>query len=129
MKNSPEPKDAEMTPEEILLKAADEIARYGHTKDAFFHCHQEHEWATARSCAVGAIARVSGKTTPDGPFVPEVDDSVLTSEPVKLLAATIREKGRGTPGTSFDTIVHFNDSKETTAEDVILMMKEAAQRG
>lgn len=114
-----------MTPEETLAKAADDLATHGHAKETFYDSTSRQDWVTAPACALGAIARVTGHASKSQGIVRE---EIFTSEAVKKLAATIR---RGLPelfaeADDYATVTGYNDHKDTTAEDMILTMKEAA---
>lgn len=113
-----------MTPEEILTKAADDIATHGHAKETFYNSTGRQDWQTAPACALGAIARVTGYASKTQGIVRE---EVFTSEAAKKLAAKIRAKdGRYALADNYGTITGYNDDDHTTAEDMILTMKEAA---
>lgn len=113
-----------MTPEETLAKAADDLATHGHAKETFYASSGEQPWQTAPACALGAIARVTGYASKRQGIV---RDEIFASEAVKKLAATIRAKvGAYADADNYCTVTGYNDDNHTTAEDVILMMKEAA---
>lgn len=114
-----------MTPEETLIKAADDLATHGHAKGTFYNPSGAQSWETASACALGAIARVTGYASKGQGIV---RDEIFTSEAVHKLAATIREKGGkyANLGDNYCTVTGYNDDDHTTAEDVILTMKEAA---
>jgi hypothetical protein len=109
-----------MTPEELLLKAADEIARTGHCKGMYYTGGDER---TAAVCAYGAMARAAsdGRTAD---YFGELDGPgrALVRDAAALLASEIY------PFVSdpFHIITRFNDEDSTTGEDVILAMKRAA---
>jgi hypothetical protein len=117
-----------VTPEEILLKAAEDLATYGHAKEKFYAGTLKGNWETAPACAYGSLARVAGAANENG-TVTDVSVGTL-GEAAKKLAAQIRESF---PHFSHDdpyfTITRYNDHDNTTGEDVILAMKEAAHRG
>jgi hypothetical protein len=111
--------------DEILTLAAGDIAQHGHAKETFYQSTGTQTWEVAPACALGAIARVSGCAREGNGIV---TDAVFSTEAVRRLAGTIRGKLGGSYATADDylTITGFNDDDSTTAEDVILMMKEAA---
>jgi len=116
-----------VTPEEILAKAAEDIAIHGHAKEKFYSSTSYEGWQTAPACALGAIARVTGYASKSQGIVRE---EIFESEAAKKLAATIRGKVDGfSVADDYQTITGYNDHKDTTAEDMILAMKEAAHRG
>lgn len=120
-----------MTPEAQLLHAALAITRYGHHKHGFFdgsaHDYESpYPYAKAPACATGAIARAAGFMYPSGRAV---SDDVVESEAVARLAETItrlRPEFSARTGEAFRTVVDFNDHPNTTAEEVVLIMREAA---
>ena len=113
-----------MTPEETLAKAADDLATHGHAKETFYDSTSRQDWVTAPACALGAIARVTGHASKSQGIV---RDEIFTSEAVKKLAAKIREKdGEYAYSDDYSTVTGYNDDDHTTAEDMILTMKEAA---
>lgn len=110
-----------MTPEEALLKAADDLAEHGGCKGVFI-ADREHP-DTSPACAMGAIARATGQITLDGLVGPDVGQG----EAVRMLAQQIRGGFFPVkPGHAFNIVASFNDSDTTTTEDVILAMKKAA---
>ena len=116
-----------MTPEEILLAAAEDQAKHGNTKGSFYKADvgglPPLSWREQPACALGSIARVSGKVTTAG----YVEESTLDREVVIRLANTIvRHTGLWNKCYPGAVISGFNDDPSTTAEDVILMMKRAA---
>lgn len=113
-----------MTPEEILIKAADDLATHGHAKETFYNSSGAQSWETASACALGAIARVTGHASKGQGIVRE---EIFEDEAVKKLAAKIREKGgMYADDSDYAVVTGYNDADHTTAEDVILTMKEAA---
>lgn len=98
-----------MTPEEILLKAADDIATNGHYKGNYF---AGGDRANGPACALGAIDRATYGRGLRTDFHP----SPLLASALHLLAKEI----------GVSNIADWNDAPETTAEDVILAMKRAA---
>lgn len=111
-----------MTPEELLLKAADEIATRGHAKRSYRNSD------TGGVCAYGAmtLAATGGRywnypdTYGDSPV------KALIGQAAELLA---RQTGfeHLADATGFDMVTYFNDADDTTGEDVILAMKRAAK--
>lgn len=123
-----------MTPQEILLAAAEDLAKHGHNKQNFYGTPPPGKGPeSAPACAMGSIARVmeaprvwNGYATLD-----------ISSHPaVHLLAEQIhREMPGWVPGSddyvtvatfNYVTVATFNDLPSTTGEDVILAMKKAA---
>ena len=99
-----------MTPEELLLKAADDIAENGHHKGSYF----AGEGRTGAACALGALDRAAWGAT-RGVRYSYATERVL-SEAIGLL---VKQCGSG-------LIPRWNDAPGTTAEDVILTLKKAA---
>ncbi|WP_432112784.1 DUF6197 family protein [Streptomyces sp. S1] len=120
-----------MTPEEHLLKAAEDVAEHGHAKDYYFDTGGKRvAWSTAPSCALGSIARAGDLCNEAGLVMGEV---IADNHPTaRLLADHLREKyphlAMKSPD-NYSLITTFNDDKNTTGEDVILAMKEAAHHG
>lgn len=115
-----------MNPREILIKAAEDLAEKGHCKGSFFKPMQPGEMRYASeerpACALGALSR-AGKLQLD---------RIEQHPAAQLLADHIQERFPALiPDLTapYDIITEFNDSNETTGEDVILAMKEAAHRG
>lgn len=116
-----------MKPRELLRKAADEIARTGHWKEKYSQPGTPEQVAPV--CAYGALTRAAtgGKTTVYGRDE-HLETWHLIDLAADLLAETIEGGTRGEESPSFGIITHFNDDPSTTGEDVILMMKKAAER-
>lgn len=113
-----------MTPEEHLLKAAEDMAEHGQAKESFFAPGQR--WETAAACAIGSIAR-SGNLTRDGGIVKE---GACGSPAVRLLARQIRlEHPAYDIHDDYQAVTLYNDADSTSAEDMILTMKRASQHG
>lgn len=113
-----------MTPEETLLKAADDLAQYGHTKGTFFWTSDEQTWHTAPACAFGALARVIGEGAINEYGTVSGDDA---GDAVQRLANVIRDKVDALKlADNYQAITGYNDMDSTTGEDIILAMKEAA---
>lgn len=108
-----------MTPEEVLEKAAQALAEKGHCKGNF----GDDE---GRMCAVGAIRyAVSGSRGVYLASLSRPGDRELTDLAIQLLGKEI-ESRVDTPQGYYDYVPLFNDRPSTTGEDVILMMKRAA---
>jgi hypothetical protein len=100
-----------MTPEQTLQQAADLIAQRGHHKGDYI-CGD-----TGAVCALGAIQLAAYGFTLSlfgGTCPPATTD--LTLEVTRLLEAEVG-----------DNVPTWNDHPDTTAEDVILALKKAAQ--
>lgn len=112
-----------MTPEEALLAAAEDQAKYGHGKGAYFSVAvadgDRDAWETAPACSLGSISRVT-----------QAHRHTLTGNygsATRLLAEQIRrERPDLTVLDDYGVVSRFNDQENTSAEDVILMMKKAA---
>lgn len=116
-----------MTPEETLLKAADDLAQYGHAKETFFETSGEQDWHTAPACAFGALARVIGGGAINENGVVSGDDTLFAGDVVHRLANVIRGKVDALKlADNYQAITGYNDMDSTTGEDTILAMKEAA---
>lgn len=109
------------TPEEVLLKAADEISRCGLHKGFFTVNPDDPDSAV---CLLGAIKRVvygnacSGTVGARGYANIGYANTFLAQEAVSLLADSLNHADGDLPV--------WNDLPGTTAEDVILQMKKAA---
>ncbi len=115
-----------MTPEELLLKAADDMAEHGHCKGSFFA--GLYGWETASSCAYGSLARVAGVVQSNG-LIDTDNLQDLDPEAVKRLAAVIEPMVRHLRvdfNDPYDVITTYNDLPDTTGEDMILAFKKAA---
>ena len=110
------------TPEELILKAADAIAEYGHMKSNYGT--KKHGF-----CAMGALRYVTCED--DSGFFFSTKDSPelrdLYYQAQHLLGASLPTSNGA--GDMHEAIVMFNDCPTTTAEDVILAMKKAANHG
>jgi hypothetical protein len=128
-----------MDSSEILRKAADVISERGHGKLAFGNDESGHP-----VCAHGAIKVALGLTTHVSPQTDE--EASLEADAINALAREIMESGRTTFQSSYsppmryyayafeagmpeEIVWDFNDTGSTSAEDVILMMKRAAEHG
>lgn len=116
-----------MTPEELLLAAADDIAAHGHCKNTYSPPGEDGRAGPV--CAYGAMTRVAtdGQTT-DYASLHLNDEWWRTKRPLIDQAAALLAQhiGPTAAGYPFGAITRFNDAARTTAEDVILMMKKAA---
>lgn len=119
-----------MTPEEILLKAANDLAENGHCKGSFYASRVSHDgWRKAPACAYGALARVTELTSDNG-IVGVIEDSRLIGPAAERLAKQIRklfpDNSIWQTSDAYTVITTYNDNETTTAEDMILRFKEAA---
>jgi hypothetical protein len=123
-----------VTPEEILAKAAEDMAKYGHTKGSFYSSKGEQPWETAPACAYGSMSRVAHTTDRRG-IVSEVDHPAIGRAAAKLadvirphLAAIYSDwhPDRINQAESYNVITQYNDHDNISAEDMILRFKEAA---
>ncbi|OII61189.1 hypothetical protein BJP40_06585 [Streptomyces sp. CC53] len=119
-----------MTPEEHLIKAADDLAQHGHAKYAFFTNQAAESWTTARACALGALARTDTEThiaqQSWGVLVKDVQNCPAAHKLAHHLRAKHPALFAEPPADDYDTITQYNDHPDTTGEDVILAMKQAA---
>ncbi len=114
-----------MQPEEVLLKAADDIAQHGHAKEVFFDSAAKASWAGAPACAYGAMARAGNWVQGNG-TVTDLYEGTF-AEAAKRLADVIRGRVDALVlADDYQAITTYNDDDNTTAEDMILAMKEAA---
>lgn len=108
-----------MTPQEVLEKAAANIAEHGHQKGTYGS--RQHGF-----CAIGAIRYAAT----DGYGVHLADLSATKTQDVatKAEAMLILElaKGGWRCPVEMSLVPTFNDDPHTTPEDVMLMMKRAA---
>lgn len=127
-----------MSPEEALLRAAEDQAEHGHCKEKFYQAsYGDAAWEAAPACAYGSLSRVLGLTT-TGSIASEHFDgttSTLARASAKL-GASIRRLNPDHPivkshptSDVYNLITFFNDHSSTTGEDVILAMKTAAHDG
>jgi len=120
-----------MTPEELLEKAAEDIAKHGHAKRTYSEGPDE---MTGPACAYGAMTRAATGGSTDYSNLPSLsmEAKELVDQAALLLSQTIRSYNRryAPPlvglGDSFRTVTHYNDAPGIAAEDVILTMKRAA---
>lgn len=107
-----------LTPEEVLLKAANEIARCGHWKGWFSETDADPD---SPVCAVGSINRVVfGKAN-------MCDVRWIRTGQLDLnRVATMRLEAYLEQAVGEDSAALWNDRADTSAEDVILAMKKAA---
>ena len=121
-----------MTPEEILMAAAEDIAEHGHHKGSYFKpTASASKRAIAPACAYGAMARAAGLVRGLVSHPHLIYDISIFSPAAEKLAEQIRRDGpvllcRNAQSDDFAAITYFNDRPTTTGEDVILMMKKAA---
>jgi hypothetical protein len=114
-----------VTPEEILIKAAEDLATHGHAKEVFFDSTARSAWQGAPACAYGAMARVGNWVQENGTVTDLYEDTF--AEAARRLASVIRGKVDAlSVADDYQAITGYNDADTTTAEDMILMMKEAA---
>lgn len=135
-----------MTPQELIEKGIEVIQRDGwHQGDLYKRagdgipktiCSDEFaEWAkrdreaaqTAPVCAIGSLYRAAtgfaGSCYTGDASKPSID--TLITQAANLLEESLRKT---VPGESaFAHVAEFNDANTTTVEDVIQIMKEAAQ--
>jgi hypothetical protein len=124
----------DMTPAELLEKAADDIARYGHHKESYFDTSGRVD--TAPTCAYGALTRAAtdGLTAnyagiPATFLIDRRTEGVkawyLVSQAAELLARSLKP-GNFDSLQTFHIVTTFNDKDTTQASDVVRQMKEAA---
>ncbi|MEU3052228.1 DUF6197 family protein [Streptomyces griseus] len=121
-----------MTPEEILLKAADVIQRDGWHQGALFEGSNKaptpQRDVAAREapvCALGAISRATwGSCSSTGR---EYLASVVAAE-ADATCLLLKQVEASTAG-RYPSIPMWNDAPERSAEDVILALKRAAADG
>lgn len=111
-----------MTPQETLFKAADIIEERGHAKGYY---------ATndGRVCAIGAMRLATGgKITPfRGGVTVSNYDFVDVSEGIRVMGKYLRDHAEDYGYSVFSDAVHrWNDDPNTTAEQVIDVMRKAA---
>ena len=97
-----------MTPEELIGKGIENIEKYGHRKG---HYGSKEEGF----CAIGSMRTVQG-----------IDWKTFHDASERMRRAVITTPGFKLQEAYTDPVPSFNDDPATTAEDVILMMKEAA---
>lgn len=112
-----------MTPQELLLKAAEEIGRTGLFKKNYSEPDVSEQIAPV--CAYGAMTRAAtnGAITAY-PLMPQ-EDADLVDQAAALLAKHVGPQPYDTILTDYSTVTRFNDNDKTTGEDVILAMKKA----
>lgn len=117
-----------MKSNELLLKAADYIARNGHYKGAFHHGGMSmppgdlHDFARP-SCVLGAMRVVAGREGINWTFA-----SFVRAEKLLCEELGYDDYMREVEGETVAVVPLWNDDPSTTAEDVILTMKRAAHR-
>lgn len=117
-----------MTPQELLLAAADDQALYGHTKGVYYKDAPvgDPRCYTAPACAFGSLTRVTAADSNN--HLGRHSYAVTNSPAAQLLAARIRNEYPVAADVDhpFDVITWFNDRPETTSADVQRVMVEAA---
>lgn len=103
------------TPEELLLTAADIIARDGWHQGHY--CAPDGDPTSSAVCAIGALSRAG-----TGNAIPTSEMAWRTSA---ARSAAQRRLAKVAGVTPWD-IPDWNDAPERSAEDVILAMKQAA---
>lgn len=110
-----------MTPEDVLEKAAEVISEHGHLKGAY-------GGEKAGFCAMGAMRHAitgdalrffGSEAVTENPALADV-----YKEARRLLAQRLAPDVD--PDYSCEAIAEWNDSRHTTAEDVVLALKTAA---
>lgn len=114
-----------MTPQELLNKAADVIARDGHGKKYY------QDTVTGNVCAYGAmtLAATDGLTADYGFALHRMEVSGMVRALIDQAAALLANRvGTVIPmeRTEFDVVVEFNDAPATDGPAMIRKMKEAA---
>lgn len=104
----------EKTAEQLLTDAADIVARDGHFKGHFDDGDPVH----GAVCAEGALRRAWSGSSSQGSDYDYSADPQLFKAWQRLLSALAT--------TGFASPCVYNDSRQTTAEDVILLFKRAA---
>jgi hypothetical protein len=117
-----------VTPEEVLIKASEEMARTGHTKGNYCDPFASDESASP-VCAYGAMARAvtEGKSAAYPHLGEELEE--LVNQAAALLAGEVKplmaRLQLPQANTNFALVTTYNDMESTTGEDVILAMKRA----
>ena len=101
-----------MTPEELIEKGIENIEKYGHHKGHFGSREEGY-------CAIGAIRAAAWSQDWDTFY--EAGERMRAA--VKTMPGFACQEGYTDP------VPSFNDDPATTTEDVILMMKKAANHG
>lgn len=121
-----------MTPEELLIKAAEDIATHGHWKQGYSDPMEPE--TTAPACAFGSLTRAAtGYTTAYANLDvgSGLDEGVgikgLIEQAALLLSTQV--PNRLELFEPFNVITEYNDLESTTGEDMILAMKRAAHGG
>lgn len=107
-----------MDSSEILRKASEYIAEHGHHKESFT---KPDGTLTPPACAMGAITIAC-----NGQGWLSQDVCTLIEESRTQLAQHLIREGQSGAGEPFQVIAVWNDYKRTSAEDVILALKRAA---
>lgn len=113
-----------MNPKELLAKAAETMSKAGMAKKSY--C--QDALPNSPVCAYGALTRAAtcGRTadySEIGFHATTEHIKRLIDQAAELLA---REINGSTSPDEFATITNFNDRESTTAEDMVLHMKRAA---
>ncbi|KPI09906.1 hypothetical protein OV450_3397 [Actinobacteria bacterium OV450] len=113
-----------MTPEELLLAAADDIAVHGHHKGALY-APRDRPRDTARACALGALTRRATHISPSAALsVHRAAIQFLCNQ-----IPDVRDPKDRFATESLDNtykITAWNDHPQTSKKDVILAMQKAA---
>lgn len=120
-----------MTPQEQLMAAANDLAQYGHAKEAFYEpltVNGPERWRTSPACALGALARTMNLTEANGIIGHDEIEGLESAVAVRLLAANLKKRfpQLRVMSSPYSVITEYNDDESTSAEDVILAFKEAA---
>lgn len=107
-----------MTPQEVLEKAAANIAEHG-------HCKGEYGSLQRGFCALGAIRYAATGTGVYRRDLNAAKTHDLVNQAELMLVLELAKDGWRC-GESLSLVPMFNDAEATSAEDVMLMMKRAA---
>jgi hypothetical protein len=111
-----------MTPEENLRAAAEYLSEHGHHKGQYFADMGSGLLGGEDGMSFGDRVRYEGRPAcAMGALLITADNNSVMTQAVRKLQQTI-----GDDGLSFN-IPTWNDSPLTTGEDVILMIKKAAE--
>lgn len=114
---------SDMTPQELLLKAAEYMSERGHNKGTYFN-------ECGNVCAYGAMTlAVTEGAQADYAFSLNISSKFLVDQAAVLLAQTVDPNSlypNDMINYAFDTITKYNDARNTTGEDVIRKMRQAA---
>lgn len=114
----------DMTPQELLNKAADEMARTGKFEGTYYNPFKNV--AEAEVCAYGAMTRAATGNTADYSVLAweDTDSYNLIIQAAGLLARSINPGVSSMTGDQFKTVIKYNDGSDQNA--VVQKMKEAA---